>query len=106
MSRLPFGGFFAEPSFARRSLPAKFAPLAKHIQTRVQSRCNRQGVASAKVGLLIHYAKSERLGVEQGPRPGAHLEDAASDLGAQGWELVLCFPLPNALFKILFKRPI
>jgi hypothetical protein len=44
--------------------------------------------------------------VEQGPRPGAHLEDAASDLGAQGWELVLCFPVPNPRFQILFKRPI
>jgi ABC-type sulfate transport system permease subunit len=44
--------------------------------------------------------------VEQGPRLGARLEDAASDLGAQGWELVLCFPLPNARFQILFKRPI
>jgi hypothetical protein len=44
--------------------------------------------------------------VEQGPRVGASLEDAASDLGNQGWELILCFPLPNARFKILFKRPI
>jgi hypothetical protein len=41
-----------------------------------------------------------------GPMAGAHLEQAASDLGNQGWELILCFPLPNALFKILFKRPI
>jgi hypothetical protein len=44
--------------------------------------------------------------VEQGPRVGASLEDAASDLGNQGWELILCFPLPNSRFKILFKRPI
>jgi len=43
--------------------------------------------------------------VESGPMGGAYLEQAASSLGNEGWELILCFPLPNALFKVLFKRP-
>jgi hypothetical protein len=43
--------------------------------------------------------------VALGPMSGRYLEQAASDLGNEGWELVLCYPLPNGIFKFLFKRP-
>jgi hypothetical protein len=43
--------------------------------------------------------------VANGQLAGAPFGQAASNLGNDGWELVLCFPLPNGFFEFVFKRP-
>jgi hypothetical protein len=37
---------------------------------------------------------------------GATFGQAASNLGNEGWELVLNFTLPNGAIEFIFKRPI
>jgi hypothetical protein len=42
--------------------------------------------------------------VTAGPYEGATFWQAVSALGAEGWELVLCFPVANGTQEFIFKR--
>jgi hypothetical protein len=44
--------------------------------------------------------------IASGEFQGAPFGQAASSLGASGWELVLYFPTQNGFFEVIFKRPI